>query len=316
MILRLFLRSLVVTRGSEFPVVLLCLAAATTFWFLNSLNREYTTEISYPIRFEFDNANFIATEPLPKKIFVNVTAQGWNLLRKTWGFKTNPIVYHIPRPLKARFLTGHLLLPTASEQLTELKINFVHSDTIPLAFDKITTKTVTLQADSSRIGLRENFLVTSLVRVSPNVLTFSGPASLIRKLPNTLAVKVAGTEIDENYDDEVSLQYTRNPLLTASTDRVNVSFEVTEFIRETLTVPVGALRLASNKLLRFPVRDAEVEYWVLPADAGKAAAQDFQIVADLAHWNRADSSLALSLIRHPDFVRNPRLRTATVKLVK
>ncbi len=314
--MRLFLRSLVVTRGSEFPVVLLCFVAATTFWFLNSLNREYTTEISYPIRFEFDNSRFIATEPLPKKIFVNVTAQGWNLLRKTWGFKAEPIVYHIPRPLKTRFLTGMLLLPTAAQQLAELKINFVRSDTIPLAFDELTTKTITLQADSSRIELRENFLITSPVRVSPATVTFSGPVSLVKKLPGTLAVKVSAVGIDEDFDDEATLQYTRNPLLTPSTDRVNVRFEVTEFVRETLTVPVGALRLASNRLLRFPVRDAEVEYWVLPADAGKAAASDFQVVADLAHWNRTDSSLALSLIRHPGFVRSPTLLTPSVKLVK
>lgn len=315
-ILRLFLRSLVVTRSSEFPAVALCLVAATTFWFLNSLNREYTTEISYPIRFEYDNGGFIPTQPLPRRIAINVTAQGWNLLRKTWGLKTNPIVYRIPRPSSTRYLTGPALLPTASEQLLELKVNFVRSDTIALAFDRRATKTVYLRPDSSQIGLRENFLINSPVRVSPSEITFSGPASLIKKIPGTLAVIIPSSDIDENYDEEIGLDYRRDPLLTPSVSRVNVSFEVAEYIRERLTVPVDAIRLANNKLLRFPVRDAEVEYWVLPADAGKAAVSDFQVVADLKNWNRADSSIALAVIRQPGFVRKALLRTPTVKLVR
>jgi len=52
---------------SNIKVVVLCVAAATTFWILNALNKEdYTTIVDYPIEFEFDQEQFMAVSPFLK----------------------------------------------------------------------------------------------------------------------------------------------------------------------------------------------------------------------------------------------------------
>jgi len=315
---RSLLRSLVVTRSAEFPVVALCFLAATMFWFLNALNKEYTTRIAYPIEFAYDKDNLVSTVPLPSQITLNVTGYGWTLLRKTLGIDANPVVYQIENPMRTAFLTGAALLPIVTEQLKEARINYVEDDTIAVAFDRKATKTVALQVDSLQVELRENFFITSPVRITPDTITFEGPAALIKTLPDVLIINVPGKEIDESYEDEIAINYTQNPLIRLSSDKVSVRFDVNEFLPQVIQVPVDALRLtgAGSKLVKLPIRMAEVEYWTLPEDASKINPQDFEVVIDLADWNKKDSTLALTLTRKPDIVRNVSLRTPSIKLVK
>nr|MCU0354485.1 hypothetical protein [Cytophagales bacterium] len=205
------LRSLVVTRRAEFPVAALCILAATTFWFLNALNKEYTTQINYPVIFDYDRENLVATEPLPQKLALNVTGYGWTLLRKSLNIDTRPVIFRIENPLKTRYLTAAALLPDISNQIKEAHVNFVENDTIAVAFDRKLAKTVALRADSVQIELRQNHLLTTPVRISPDSVTFTGPAALVRKLPDVLILNVPGKEIDENYEDEVAINYTQDP---------------------------------------------------------------------------------------------------------
>ncbi len=313
---RTVLRSLVITRSAEFPVVMLCFLAATTFWFLNALNKEYTTRLEYPIEFEYDKENLVSTTHLPSQITLNVTGYGWTLLRKSLGIDAKPVVYTIENPLKTNFLTSTLLLPSVTEQLKEAKINFVENDTIPVSFDQRAIKKVALQVDSTQLELRDNYLLTTPVRLSPDSISFEGPARLIKKLPDILVINVPGKEIDENYEDEVPINYTQDPLIHLNASTVGVSFGVEEFIPQKIAVPVEALRVSPTKTLKLPIRDAEIEYWVAPENINKVTAADFEVVADLAQWNKKDSSLALTLIKQSPLARNVSLRTSSVKLVK
>lgn len=297
-------------------MVALCLLAATIFWFLNALNKEYTTEISYPIRFSYDNESFVSTEPLPQRLTLNATGYGWTLLRKTLGIKAEPIIYRIENPLGTRFLTAAALLPTATDQLKEIKINFIENDTIFTDFEPRAFKHIAVQVDSLQVELRENYLITSPVVVSPDTITFKGPASLIKKLPDVLIMNVPGKEIDENYDEEIPVAYTQDPLITQSAERVEVRFGVSEFVRETQNLPIETVNFPEKKSIELPVREVMAEYWVLPEDATKATPASFRVTADYKSYNRKDSTVVLTVQSQPDFVRSLSLQTQTLKLVQ
>jgi hypothetical protein len=51
--------SVIIRKGSDIKVVVMCLLAATTFWFLNALNKDYSTRITYPVRFEYDDSVYV-----------------------------------------------------------------------------------------------------------------------------------------------------------------------------------------------------------------------------------------------------------------
>ncbi len=314
-VLRQLIRSLIVTRSSEFPVVALCFIAATTFWVLNALNKEYTTRISYPIQFAYDTSS-IATKPLPKKISLNVTGYGWNLLRRTLSFTKEPITYPIDNPLRTSFLTASVLLPVVVNQLKEIKVNFVESDTIFTSFDTRTTKKVALKVDSSQISLRANHFIAAPIVLFPDSISFEGPISMLRKIPNELVINVPGDDLEDTYDDDIPITYIQSPLLKISSKTVNVHFDVTEFVRQQCKVPIEPINFTSEKGLRLPIREAEVTYWVLPGEVQKAEATAFKVWADFKTRNRQDSTLVLDLAVSSTIVKHAFISNPTVKLTR
>ncbi len=110
---------------NNWKVVLLSIIGATTFWFFNALNKDYDARISYPIEFQFDRDSVVIMQPLPTTLSIDVSSGGWNLLRKTFWFNVTPIQIVLENPTEIGFYTRNSLMPIVSDQLDELKINYL-----------------------------------------------------------------------------------------------------------------------------------------------------------------------------------------------
>jgi hypothetical protein len=51
--------------------VVLCIFAATVFWFFNALNKTYTTNLRFPLSFDYDHENFVPVKALPRDVRIN-----------------------------------------------------------------------------------------------------------------------------------------------------------------------------------------------------------------------------------------------------
>ena len=211
---------------------LLCLGAAALFWLLSALNKPgYTLNVEYPIRFVYNDSLFIPTSPLPRTVRVNVSSDGWGLLRHSWlPFRIEPINYVVEHPLQASVINTASLAAALAEHVKKLHVNYVIADTLDMHFDRRLTKTVRLVADSLHINLTPPFVVSSIINLTPRTIQVEGPANLVRGLPDTLLVKIPRKRIADNYDEELPLNQLRHPLLRTSADRVAVSFEVGELL--------------------------------------------------------------------------------------
>lgn len=211
---------------------LLCLGAAALFWLLSALNKPgYTLNVEYPIRFVYNDSLFIPTSPLPRTVRVNVSSDGWELLRHSWSpFRAEPINYVVAHPLQASIINTASLAAALAEHVKKLHVNYVVADTLDMHFDRRLTKTVRLVADSLHINLVPPFVVSSIINLTPRTIQITGPAQLVRGLPDTLLVKIPRKRIADNYDEELPLNQLRHPLLRTSADRVAVSFEVGELL--------------------------------------------------------------------------------------
>lgn len=219
-------------RSFQPTKALLCLGAAALFWFLNALNKPgYTLNVEYPVRFVYDDSLFIATSPLPHAVRVNVSSDGWGLLRHSWlPFRIEPVDYIVQDPLRATVINTTSLAVALAEHVKKLHVNYVIADTLALSFDRRLTKTVRLLPDSLHLDLAPRFMVSSVINMTPRTLQIDGPAKLVRGLPDTLWVKIPRKRIADNYDEELPLNQLRHPLLHTSADRVAVSFEVGELL--------------------------------------------------------------------------------------
>jgi hypothetical protein len=211
---------------------LICVLAAGLFWLLNALNKEdYSVNVEYPIQFQFDDAQYVATTALPRTVRVNVSGDGWNLLRLSWlPFRTEPVSYEVRNPMQASIINTSAMTAALAEQIKSLRVNYVVADTLEMNFDRRTTKTIRLVADSSHIDLLPRYVVSSVINLTPATITVQGPARLLRGFSDTMLVKIPGKRIADNYDEELPLTAFRHPLVQRSSDKVFVSFEVAELL--------------------------------------------------------------------------------------
>ncbi len=217
---------------------LLCLLAAALFWLLNALNKTgYSLNIEYPIHFVYNDTAYVPVTPLPRTVRVNVSGDGWGLLRHSWlPFQVDPVDYPVLQPLRASVINTSSLTATLEEQIKRLHVNYVIADTLDIAFDRRVTKNIQLRVDSASLNLAPGYAVSSVINVTPGSVSVSGPQRLVRGLPDTLRLRIPRKRITDNYDDELPLTQFRHPLLQFSANRALVSFEIGQL----LSVPASA----------------------------------------------------------------------------
>lgn len=211
-----------------------CILAASFFWLMNVLNKDnYSIKLNYPLAIEYDNSSFVPMQPLPKRISVNVSGDGWSLLQKSWlNFNALPVVYKVLNPNKASFINSTTLTDQITELFPDLHVNYVVSDTFELNFERKISKIIPIRVDSAAINVRDGYVISSIINVSPSLISVDGPISLITLYPDTIRVSVPTPKIQNNYDESLPIPLPVSPLVEVSHRDVYISFEVAQFLNE------------------------------------------------------------------------------------
>jgi YbbR domain-containing protein len=217
---------------TDIKAIFISLLAAIIFWVMNALNKDgYSQRMSFPLQFSYNDSLYIPTQPLPEKISVNVSGNGWNLLRKAFAFDITPVKYSVEKPLKTKYLNTGSLADSLSEYIKDVKVNYVVADRFDLEFDRKVSKQFTVKVDSASIPLKERYVISSLINVNPRTVTLEGPESVLEGMGSVIYVKIPGKRLQDNFDDEIKLPISQNSLIKPSKDRVAVSFEVSELLK-------------------------------------------------------------------------------------
>ena len=190
-LLRWFVRPFAGQEPSFYRAITACLLAASLFWQMNALNKTYTTKLDFPLAWHYDSARYVPLRPLPARVAVSVTGQGWRLLRANLGWGTHPADLR-PVPLPGtRYLPDEAWRRGLQNALEGVQVNEWSGDTLRLTFDRIATRRLplTLPADSAR-RYKATF--------TPAVVTFRGPSSLVQALPSPYPVPVPAPDKDGN----------------------------------------------------------------------------------------------------------------------
>jgi YbbR domain-containing protein len=220
------------TSKTDIKAIFISLLAAIIFWIMNALNKDgYSQRMSFPLQFSYNDSLYIPTQPLPEKISVNVSGNGWSLLRKAFALDITPVKYSVEKPLKTKYLNTGSLADSLSEYIKDVKINYVVADRFDLEFDRKVSKQFTVRVDSASIPLKERYVISSLINVNPRIVTLEGPESVLQGMGSVIYVKIPGKRLQDNFDDEIKLPISQNSLIKPSKDRVAVSFEVSELLK-------------------------------------------------------------------------------------
>lgn len=282
----------------NWKAVVLCMFAAMVFWFFNALNKNYSTNLNFPVSFEYDQERYIPIKSLPSTIRMNVTGSGWDLFRRSTGFKVPQLIIPLESPSEKRKIVGTTLPAVFASQLERLQINFVITDTVRIEIQEKIKKKFRVQLESIDQHIHADYGRISPLRIEPDTIWLEGPVNMLNALPEALSLTIKETDIKGNFNKEIALEYDRK-LIVSDPQAVRVSFQVERFAetekRVTLDIINAPSRLRETKM----IHDVNCRFRLPESQLGTFSGDSLYAVIDLKNKVKGHYKIVPELINLP-----------------
>jgi hypothetical protein len=284
----------------NWKVVLLSMIGATTFWFFNALNKEYSAMVEYPVEFVMSRDSIVIMDPLPETITIDISGGGWGLFRNTLWFSVDPIRVQLDNPTDIRFLTRSTMMPLIKEHLSDVTVNFLYSDTLSIQIEKKISKKVKLLIDSANVNLEENHRIVSPIRIEPAEIAIIGPETIINSLQDAYYIPISRKEIDDNFQQRMTIPLPFEDIMVADPSQVEASFEVDRFDQKSIIIPIEQLNFPADSTYALSDTTVTINYIIQRSKDRKYIFSDFGVSLDYNMLDRSDSSIQPLIIYYPE----------------
>lgn len=293
--------------------VILCTFAATVFWFFNALNKNYTTNLNFPLQFQYDEEQFIPVTQLPQYVRINVTGNGWDLFKRSTGVKVAPLELPVDRPLDTKKIVGSTLPVYFTSQMDGLEINYVLTDTLVLDIEPKRSRWMSLAIDSIDYNFKKGFVLASAVSLMPDSVLVTGPARLINAFQEPYPVRLRQRNIDEDFMDDVEVAFPYSEVIKRDPPTVAVLFDVEKSTLRSDSVLVGVVNTPST------VSFVETRYVPITIEIPENLAADIRLdsaraILDLKGFTRGTARILPVVKGLPPFVKVVKLDSIYIRL--
>ncbi len=302
---------------SDLKVVVLCIAAATTFWILNALNKDdYTTIVDFPVTLIYDEEDYVPIKRLPESIQIQISGNGWDLLRKYFNINNAPYPIELSNPASRNFVLTSDLKRSLGEFLTPTQLISVLDDSLVYSIDRLKTIQVKPVLDSSSYSLATNYRVMEDVVFEPKEITLTGPSSILDSLGGSFPIQLGESRINKDVKKDVRLRLSDelDGLVSIKESSITVNLDVVAFLE-------GNKRLKINKV-NFPrtvsLQNEEVSImmYYLVDERSLTDLREVEFEAELDYYkrNKEDSTITVKVNPLPKYLDQVRVEPAAVKL--
>jgi YbbR domain-containing protein len=208
------------------------------------------------------------------------------------------VIITLDNPADVKFLTRSSLIPIISDQITDLELNFLITDTLFINVQHKVQKMVKVEIDSLRVPLVENHRLVSRIDISPDTIIVVGPTSMINALPGVLKIDIPRRNINDNFNRNIDIELPAS-LMSAQPDEVKVQFAVAEFTNVTLPVNLDMFNFPEDSSAYLTDSVIYINYWVRADELNTVKPEDFVISADYTMMIKTDSTLLPILLESP-----------------
>ena len=298
-------------------MVVLCVAAATTFWVLNALNKDnYSTIVDYPVQWEYDQKNYIPVKSLPNSIQIEISGNGWDLLRKYFNVSGTPYLIQLNSPAEKKFLLTADLKRSLGEFITPTQLQNVIGDTIHYQIDRIVTKTLRPVLDTLGYSLDKNIALDGKVNFIPDQLEITGPSSVLEAFDGKYPVALNASKINSNFSGKVPLTVDESlaKLIQLKQKEIQVSFSVLTYLEGNKRLKIKKLNFPNTVSLSNEELVPVLTYLIEEANLPQLKDLEFEAILDYRKRNRADSTLQIEVNPNPNFLKEVRISPPQIKL--
>ena len=301
-------------KQGDWKAIAFCVFAAVTFWFFNTMMMDYSIDVAHPIVVVYDDEQYIPLSDLPKQVRFSTTATGWDIFTKTNAINSSPIEINLDDFKKRRYITASRMKGIVAKQMNGIHINEILDDTIYVNFDKVKSKKIRLQVDPKKLSMGEGYRLAGAILVEPSDVTVTGPASLIKDVPDAVNIKLDTKEISGKYEEEVSVETNLNKRLKISTEKVKVKLEAYELEKVEKELKVVKVNFPSKRKIKISEEKVTLTYYAREEDLPLIALQSFEARVDFNSLNEKDKTIKLTLKKVPELVQHYQFDPKYVKI--
>jgi YbbR domain-containing protein len=292
-------------KMANLKVAALCFLAAATFWVLNALNKDnYTTVVDLPIEIIFDKEEFMAVEKLPNRIKVEVSGNGWDLLRKYFNINESPFLIEVNNPSTKNYILTSDIRRTLAESISPTGLVSLVSDTIKFKVDKVVTRKIKIVPDTTVNTLARNFRYIGKIEIDPDLVNVKGPTSILQELDGVLKVSFGEDRINKNFNKILPLEVPNRleEYLTLEEESVQIKFEVTQMLEGNKRLKIKSLNFPNNVSIDENISTVIMSYLVDERKVPELGNYEFEAILNYQNRNREDSTIRVQVSPKPAFL--------------
>lgn len=288
----------------------ICVLIAAILWLLNALNKDYTSDISYPVKYTgFPEGKYLIS-PLPKSITLEVKAKGFSLLG--YYIRTS----FLPITLDVNTYSNHLQKKDNRSEYTlrlndikdkinnrlssEIKLLNIQPKEIVFKFSQAVSRKVPVRPAVS-YSLKKQYILKGNIRVIPDSIRISGPASLVDTLSYILTDRWEAGEVAKDINRNLSLDIPSG--LTTETKEVKISLFTERYTEARRTIPLQVVNAPQSLTVRLFPSAVEITYDVGLSMYDRITDKDFSFTVDLK--NVKDTPfLTVKTEKKPPYIQN------------
>ncbi len=296
------------------------LIVAVIIWFLKALEKNYTTQIDYPVRYRnFPNDKTLVGE-LPDHLKLNVYAHGYVLLQHKISSRYIPLVISVNsfslKQLRGQdsgfyFLETRFLKDYVSKQLSsEFEILEISPDSLFFPFAEVIEKKLPVRAAFDFQPDKQMIIRFGPV-IIPDSVFVTGPDYILDTLKyvNTREKDFGVLSGDRKLD--VQLKPIRHS--TLKPQKVEVKIEMEKFTEKTLYVPLRVEGVPDSlQVVTFP-REISLSCQVGLTNYERVQPGSFKLSVEYSDIAEGRESLNVKLSSAPDYVRSVEYTPKTVE---
>lgn len=298
-------------------VVALCFLAAATFWLLNALNKDnYNTVVDLPIDIIYDKEEFMAVEKTPERIKIEINGNGWDLLRKYFNVNETPFVIEINNPATKDYILTSEIRRSLAESISPSTLISIVTDTIHFRIDKVVSRKIKVELDTTSNTLAENFRFAGLIAIDPTIINVKGPTSALEKLDGKIKIPLSEDRIKSNFNKIIPISVTSDleTFLTFEEESVQVKFDVVQFLEGNKRLKINKTNFPENVSLLQEPNNVMMFYLIDERNINGLQDVDYEAVLNYANRNKADSTIEVIVRPRPSILENIRLEPSVFRL--
>ncbi|HEX3009933.1 MAG TPA: hypothetical protein VHO90_20195 [Bacteroidales bacterium] len=303
-------------------IYLFFLFISTIFWFLTAFNKNYSVQLDFPVRYYNFPPEKVVVSDVPHQLNLRINGHGFTIIKHKFYSGLSPLRVDVSASGITPIDTGSQLYFVLTRRFRErlasqigedLQVVSVQPDTLYFILDDIISKQVKVKPVVN-LSYKKQYLQKGEAISHPDSIKVFGPRIIMDTLKWINTETIEKRKVNDTIRKLVDLVPVRT--LQYSIDKVNVVVPVEKFTEKTLSIPIEAVNLPSNLILKTFPGFVTLSTMVSVSDYNKVSPDLFRAVVDYNDVLSGNSNkLKVTLAKAPFFIVNTKFLPKNVEFI-